>query len=126
MAENLLSKLQIKIGSVSKMKDYSASQIKKGVKTSINQFPKDGSRVREMFDLFHNYKGQIIDFGIHENNRKECTRTGNIIKYLYTFYGMDLAHVGKHKWRFCGEYVGRTYVSYVNDQPLRIKVKNKG
>lgn len=103
------------------MKDYSVAQIKKGFKTPLNQFPKPGSRIRKIFDLFNQYKGHVIDFGDDGGGRNFA----GVVASLKTFYGMDLVHVGKGKWKFVGEYTGSQYVSYENEVSLKIKVKDK-
>jgi hypothetical protein len=108
------------------MKDYSVAQIKKGHKAFVEQFPKEGSRVREIFDILHLYKGHIIDFG--ESFYKK-TKGWNInqtrIKYLNDMYGMDIVHISKSKYQFVGEHIGSKYVSYEVGKPLNIKVKVK-
>ena len=107
------------------MKDYSAAQIKKGHKVFIEQFPKEGSRVREIFDILHLYKGHIIDFGEPPKRSEGWDKVDKCMRYLSDMYGMDIAHVGKGKYQFVGEYIGAKYVSYVSDKLLNIKVKGK-
>ena len=107
------------------MKDYSAAQIKKGYKAHIEQLPREGSKVRELFDLLHLYKGHIIDFG--EQGYKKIDKSWNGLQcrilYLNDMYGMDIVHVSKGKYQFVGEYIGATYVTYTTEQPLNIKLK---
>lgn len=105
------------------MKDYSAAQIKRGFKTAIQQVPRSGTRVRELFDLFIMYKGQIIqlDYKVEKNR---CNLSTYIV-YLKTFYGLDIVYVGKHRWRLIGEWIGAKYVSYEADKPVVIKLKKK-
>lgn len=99
------------------MKDYSCSQIKRGFKIAIQQLPKEGSKIRELFDLFHAYKGQIIDFSTFPKD------LGSRINHLKIFYGMDIVYVGKCKRCFRGEYIGAKYVSYADERPLKVKLK---
>lgn len=106
------------------MKDYSAAQIKRGFKTAIQQLPNEGSKVRELFDLFMAYKGQIIQFDTTNVEYKK-RQFGSRIKYLQVMYGLDIVHVGLRKWRLVGEWIGAKYVSYEVEQPLNIKLKNK-
>ena len=101
------------------MKDYSCAQIKKGFKTPINQFPRAGSKVRELFDLFMEYKGHVIDMSSSDKT------IDMRVKYLRDFYGMDIRHSGKCCWIFVGEYIGAKYVSYIVGRSLKIKVKEK-
>lgn len=106
------------------MKDYSVSQIKRSLKNprakiAIQRLPKAGSKVRELFDLFQQFKGQLIDLGTFD--KLIWLR----IKYLKDMYGMDIVHVSKGRWRLHGEYVGSKYVIYVDDHPNKIKVKQK-
>lgn len=98
------------------MKDYSAAQIKKGFKTPLNQYPKAGSKIRELFDIFQEYKGHIVYFGV----------VGEIsmhVQYLKNFYGMDIVHRGKYKYQYIGEYISGRYVNYDYKKPLLIKLK---
>jgi hypothetical protein len=109
------------------VKDYSAAQIKKGHKAFVEQFPKEGSRVREIFDILHLYKGHIIDFGKPPKRGEGWNKVDACMKYLRNRYGMDIIHVGKGngKYKFVGEYISAKYVKYVSDKPLNIKVKVK-
>lgn len=52
------------------MKDYSVSQIKKRFRKSIQQLPKEGSKLRAVFDAFNLFKGHIIDFEKWPNSHK--------------------------------------------------------
>lgn len=93
------------------MKGYSVAQIKrklKGKKVEIMALPKPGSKVRDLFDTLNLYKGQVIDFG--KSDKLLNTR----IYYLKNAYGLDITHCGKSKWKFCGEYIGDRYISYVS------------
>jgi hypothetical protein len=111
------------------MKDYSCAQIKRGFKVALHQEPKEGSKVRVLFDLFTEFKGQIIDFGkLGSASKKDIVAyrdTYMRIKYLNSFYGMDIRHLGKGKYCFQGEYIGARYVSYENKHPLHIKMKER-
>lgn len=104
------------------MKDYSAAQIKKRIKVPINQFPKEGSKIRKLYDLFYQYKGHSIDFGNYDRAFREKYLPSRM-QYLRVFYGMNLVHQGKGRWCFAGEYIGALYVSYEQDRPLKIKLK---
>ena len=107
------------------MKDYSAAQIKRGYKAHIEQLPREGSKVRELFDLLHLYKGHIIDFGpdaVKQKNRFNNFHTR--VLYLRNMYGMEIRYVGMGKFIFEGEYIGATYVSYTIDTPLNVKLKS--
>lgn len=105
------------------MKDYSASQLKRGSRVAIQQLPREGSAVKELYDLFMLYKGQIIhlDYKTTKNRDDYSTR----IKYLQIFYGLDIVHVGKGQWRLVGEWFGCRYVSYDVVKPLNIKLRKK-
>jgi hypothetical protein len=104
------------------VKDYSAAQIKKGHRAFVEQFPKEGSRMREIFDILHLYKGQIIDFGKPPKRSEGWDKVDKCMHYLSNMYGMDIIHVGKGKYQFVGEYISAKYVSYVSGKPLNIKV----
>jgi hypothetical protein len=82
--------------------------------------------VREIFDILHLYKGQIIDFGTPSKRGKGCDNmVGVRMHYLSNMYGMDIIRVGMGKYQFVGEYIGAKYISYVSGKPLNIKVKEK-
>lgn len=102
------------------MKDYSVAQIKKGFKRPIHQLPREGSRIRGLYDLFSMYKGHIIDLGPALPKNHYMT-----IQQLVDFYGMDIHHIGKGKFCFSGEYIGSRYVSYDEQHRLMIKPKGK-
>jgi hypothetical protein len=97
------------------MKDYSCAQIKKGVKVPLHQEPKEGSKVRVLFDLFTEFKGQIIDFGVSgcasKKDKIAYRDTYLRIRYLDSNYGMGIKHLGKGRYCFVGEYIGAKYVS---------------
>lgn len=105
------------------MKDYSAAQIKRGFKTALQQTPRPNTKIREVYDLFMAYKGQIIQFDTESVKKKNSLSLR--IKYLQLFYGMDITHVGLRKWRLAGEWIGSKYVSYEVRKPLNIKLKKK-
>ena len=110
------------------MKDYSAAQIKASVKRRgkcrpLEPYPREGTKIRELFDLFVEFRGQIIDFG-HEG-RKYDHQLATRIKYLQDMYGMNITHLHLGKWCYRGEYIGGKYVAYDNDKPLNIKMKPK-
>lgn len=107
------------------MKDYSVTQIKRGLKVSLNQLPQEGSRIRELYDLFTEFKGHIIDFGKNINRTKDSEgyKIYMAIRQLDSSYGMIIRHLGKGKYVFAGEYIGAKYVNYENKYPLHIKVK---
>jgi hypothetical protein len=110
------------------MKDYSVTMIKRSLRgkpVHLEQMPKEGTRVRQLFDLFHAYKGQIIDLGMgpRTNTNPRYKNIYGAMKQLKDAYGMDITSNGKGGFCFHGEYFGTKYVSYVNDKPLKIKVK---
>ena len=110
------------------MKDYSAAQIKASVKRRgkcrpLEPYPREGTKIRALFDLFVEFRGQIIDFGA--NSYKVDKTLGTRVKYLQDMYGMNITHLSLGKWCYRGEYIGGKYVAYDNDKPLNIKIKQK-
>jgi hypothetical protein len=98
------------------VKGYSAAQLKKGKRCAIQQVPREGSKVRMMYDLFNKYKGHSIYLGADKNVDLR-------VRYLGDFYGLDIVHVGKGKWCMKGEWFGAKYVSYEVEKVLNVKIK---
>jgi hypothetical protein len=79
--------------------------------------PNEGTRVREVYDLFQNNKGSILNTTLNELG---CDYT--TISQLVDFYGLDIRRLGHRKWCLVGEWFGKTYIDYLAES---IKPKRK-
>jgi hypothetical protein len=94
------------------MHTTSAAQMKgtkRGVKFN-NGKPREGSRMRELYDLFYNNKGKIVDFCATDTNG------ASRLSYLTDIYGLDIRRIRKNKWCLVGEWFGKVYVDYTQEQ----------
>jgi hypothetical protein len=98
-----------------------AAQLKaqlKGEKSSHpGLIPRAGTRIRELYDLFMDHKGELVTYGLRPND-------GNHLRCLRDEYGFDLRCLkrqrrGPSQWCLVGELVGDRYVDYVA-QRLRL------
>jgi len=78
----------------------------------VNTVPREGTAIREIYDLFQANKGVPIEFTIPRNRR--------VVDSLIDFYGLDIRclhrgrrHCGKSRWVLAGEWFGSVYVDYV-------------
>ena len=87
------------------MKLLSVSDIKRdrAVKAKL---PREGSYLRECYDLFLNNRGVPIRF-VERNNNRNATRQ------LQDYYGLDIRCIEPGKWVLAGEWFGKNYVDYI-------------
>ena len=70
-------------------------------------YPREGSRMRELYDQFMANKGvpiSSLDFRRGDWRRLDALRD---------FYGLDIRHIRKGRWCLVGEWFGSTYIDYV-------------
>ncbi|WP_458756651.1 hypothetical protein ACSVBT_12790 [Afipia sp. TerB] len=101
------------------MRCTTASQIiHKGRRLApTNSIPREGSKIRKVYDLFYANKGRPVEF-----QTSDCGDP-NIIGKLIDFYGLDIrlirngsSRVGRRsQWILAGEWFGLTYVDYIAD-----------
>lgn len=84
----------------------SASELKKQTRRQINPIPREGSKIRAIYDLFHSNKGRVIDFAASTDN-------GRPMFALIEYYGLDIRRVAPRKWVLAGEWFGSEYRDYV-------------
>jgi hypothetical protein len=82
-----------------------AGQLKGITKKELSDKPREGSRVREVYDLFYDNKGKVVDF-CTTDHRNMCLNT------LIDTYGLDIRRIKKNKWCLVGEWFGKVYVDY--------------
>lgn len=81
----------------------------KGKSTGLlNEVPGEGTKIREIYDLFQANKGRVISFSFGRNQK--------ILKNLIDFYGLDIRNIGQCKWVLAGEWFGKVYVDYITQR----------
>jgi hypothetical protein len=82
----------------------SASQIKRpGLNNQ--KYPKEGTKLRGLYDLFQANKGRVISYKI---------TNGAQIEFLKDFYGLDIRCIRKGAWVLAGEWFNDSdYVDYI-------------
>lgn len=88
----------------------------------LQQKPREGTRLRQVYDLFQANKGTPIEFHV-----RMFGPDPNIVNKLMDFYGLDIrrirsgsSRVGRvSTWVLAGEWFGRVYVDYVADHVAR-------
>lgn len=83
-----------------------ASHLKGRATKIVASMPREGTKLRELYDLFQSNKGQVIAI----NRTKQ---TGRRFEDLIDFYGLDIQHVRLGQWILAGEWFGENYVSYL-------------
>lgn len=71
-----------------------------------NPKPREGTRLREVYDLFYLNKGLPVEF-FHSGKDNS-----SLIK-LIDFYGLDIRCISRGKWVLAGEWFGKVYVDYI-------------
>lgn len=77
--------------------------------TNKQKEPREGTRLRELWDLFQANKGQPLAYSC--TNR---TGTGNNRRLddLRDYYGLDIRPAGRGFWVLAGQWFGDEYVNY--------------
>lgn len=89
------------------MRHATASQLTGYRRAPVQAAPREGTKLREVYDLFQANKGRVISF----------TRpAAYITESLTDYYGLDLRCVGYRKWVLAGEWFGKIYVDYVSER----------
>lgn len=97
------------------MRTESVDSMKKHNKPRRN-IPREGSKIRKMYDLFMTNKGVILELTMRTKDPNN-TR----ITQLIDFYGLDIrclsnskgSKIKTSKWVLAGEWFGKVYVDYV-------------
>jgi hypothetical protein len=110
------------------MRTESAACAKRAGK--VNQrVPRPGTRLRELYDLFHVYRGEPRPFIL-----TRCDRI--LMEQLSLFYGLDIRNLGPTKnqipgsgrgpsiWVLAGEWFGRHYVDYIAERIEKLEKNN--
>lgn len=95
------------------MRSQSVGNIKNKTCSHSQPIPREGSKIREVYDLFYANKGVAIEWHFSGSNR--------LILDLQDYYGLDIRNLQKgsprtgrpSKWVLAGEWFGKTYVDYI-------------
>lgn len=92
------------------MRTLSVTDIKSRKTIMNQQMPRDGTKLRQVYDLFQRNKGNTIEFAV---TRQTIARQ---ISDLRDYYGLDIIRIGKCQWVLAGEWFGRVYIDYIANQ----------
>lgn len=93
------------------MREQSAAQVK-GRGAHRQDVPREGTRIRRMYDLLMANKGQGVEVNLTSFENKP-SRSGVAINYLRDFYGLDIRRLRNGHWVLAGEWFGKVYVDYI-------------
>ncbi len=87
------------------MHTFSAAYLKGRRPAPTNLAPRQGTRIREIYDLFYANKGKPITI----------TRASDYDWHapLTDIYGLDIRHIGRGQYCLVGEWFGTTYIDYI-------------
>ncbi len=86
------------------MRCQTVSKAKGKCKRTLNDIPREGSKIRAVYDLFQANKGRVIFInfnGVHPDQ-------------LTDYYGLDIRNMGYGKWVLAGEWFGKVYLDYIS------------
>lgn len=104
------------------MSRVSSAASLKGLPGSAQRIPQVGTKLRELWDLLHVYRGEVIVDDLTMRYR------GNQIEQLRDFYGLDIRNLGAtsrngrgqgrgpSRWVLAGEWIGPRYVDYIAER----------
>ena len=95
------------------MRCIPGSRIKGRTGKSLNMKPKEGTRTRELFDLFYENRGIAVNYST-------TGRDSQKISDLQNYYGFDLRKVAYGKWILAGEWFGKVYIDYIAERLEKI------
>ena len=85
---------------------------------NTRRLPKEGTKLRVVYDLLQSNKGQPVDLKLHDR-----TNLHRAVDQLRNFYGMDIrvtlqenkkSKGGCYQHTLVGEHIGRDYVNYLD------------
>lgn len=91
----------------------------KGRVTSRQSSPREGTKLRRMYDLLMASKGLPLDtplamFGMTAESRSN--NAGIYIENLRNFYGLDIRKLEPGRWVLAGEWFGKVYIDYIAER----------
>lgn len=90
------------------MRALPASHLKGSARLQVHPRPRDGTKLRKLYDLFAASKGKAIPF--------KCAGYQRQVADLVDYYGLDIRRVRNGTWILAGEWFGRVYVDYIADR----------
>lgn len=78
--------------------------------------PREGTRLRRMYDLLQANKGLPIDIYLACFEGVKPGVAGANIEQLQDFYGLDIRKIKYGRWVLAGEWFGKVYVDYIADR----------
>lgn len=70
-------------------------------------YPKEGTKLRKLFDWFNANKGKVVKL-------PNChSHSGNYLLQLRDYYGCDIRRIKRGYYCFVGEWINDEYVSYI-------------
>lgn len=75
--------------------------------------PREGTKLRSVYDRFMANKGGLIDLAVSQH--KGAVNSGDLDQ-LRNYYGLDIRHMGYRRWVLAGEWFGKVYVDYVAER----------
>jgi len=79
-----------------------------------NLRPREGTKLRAMYDLLMANKGVPIDISLSKLYGRKCMSSQ--VSALTDFYGLDIRNLKRGRWVLAGEWFGATYVDYIADR----------
>lgn len=95
------------------MRQTPVSQLKHQTNTKLREVPKEGSRLRELYDMFQANKGQVISWS---RSHRGGYSNGRLLEDLVDYYGLDIRRIKNGRWCLVGEWFGKVYVDYVAEK----------
>lgn len=90
-------------------KNMSVSAIR-GRNAFRRQIPKEGTRLRRLYDLLVSNRGKPIEVPMDSRRFAQ-----SMITQLVDFYGLDIRWFARGQYILVGEWVGKVYIDYLSD-----------
>jgi hypothetical protein len=87
------------------------SRLKNRRGTNKRKEPREGTKLREIYDRFMANKGVPITISFANRNGKPTNRH---LDDLRDYYGLDIRAAGRGLWVLAGAWDGTTYTSYTS------------
>src|SRR5882672_1027113 len=100
----------------------SAGSLKGTAHNPLQRMPRPGTRLRELWDLLHLYRGEVF---VDDLTMRYCRGSMDQLRY---FYGLDIRNLGAtsrngrgkgrgpSRWVLAGEWIGPKYVDYIAER----------
>lgn len=78
------------------------------------QKPKAGTKIRKLYDMFMQRKGEIVEGKLMDfADVKNSSQVSFVIRNLNDIYGLDIRRISSKKYCLVGEWFGKDYIDYV-------------